>query len=273
MRGPDRASRPIIRSIRAVTKLGCRSSRSLQLRSRHAIYANSCCSAAGSQASPGMLRAHRTIQTQTIKLIVPFVAGRAGRCRWPASSRSTSRPGSARTSSIENKLRRRHQHRRQGGRGGATRRLHAARRRPEHRLLPGAVSQARFRPRQGARAGRDPGHLVARDRGRAGGAGQDHSRSWSPTSRPIPGKLTFGFGLATMPHIIGEMFKQVSGDRHHRRALSRRRSRRAPICSAGASTSTSRRLPQLLPLIRTARSGRSPTPGRSAARICRTCRP
>ena len=26
-----------------------------------------------------------------------------------------------------------------------------------------------------------------------------------------PGKLAFGFGLATMPHILGEMFKQATG--------------------------------------------------------------
>ena len=80
-----------------------------------------------------------------------------------------------------------------------------------------------FDPTKALDAGRNPGDLVASDRGRTRGAGQHHPASWSAYAKANPGKLAFGFGLATMPHIIGEIFKKASGHRYHRRALSRRR--------------------------------------------------
>ena len=55
-----------------------------------------------------------------------------------------------------------------------------------------------------------------------------------------PGKLAFGFGLATMPHIIGESSSRRAGSTSSTCPIAAA-SRPAPICSAGACTSTSRR--------------------------------
>ena len=55
-----------------------------------------------------------------------------------------------------------------------------------------------------------------------------------------PGKLTFGYGLATTPHILGETFQQATGI-DFVGVPYRGGDRRAPICSAAGSTSTWRR--------------------------------
>ena len=158
-----------------------------------------CANAAGAQDFP----------TQTIKLVVPFLAGGPVDALARVSRQHLQEPARPERHHRE-PLRRRHHHRRQGGRGGGARRLHAALHRPEHGVLPGAVSRSRFRSDEGAGAGRDRRHLVAPDRGGAIGAGQDHSGAGGH-AKANPGKLAFGFGLATMPHIIGETFKQAAG--------------------------------------------------------------
>jgi len=72
-----------------------------------------------------------------------------------------------------------------------------------------------------------------------------------------PGKLNFGYGLGTLPHILGEAFKNGDRHRHRQHPLSRRR--------AGDDGHAGRPYPDdfgtestLLPLIREGRSARSP---------------
>ena len=82
-----------------------------------------------------------------------------------------------------------------------------------------------------------------------------------------PGKLAFGFGLATMPHIIGETFKRAAGidiiDVPYRGG----EQARADLLG-GRVHITSHPCRSCCSSFATARSGRWPTLGRSAAPIC-----
>ena len=50
-----------------------------------------------------------------------------------------------------------------------------------------------------------------------------------------PNKLNFGFGLGTLPQILGETFKAADQDRHRQHSLQGRRAGPSPTCSAAAS--------------------------------------
>ena len=78
-------------------------------------------------------------------------------------------------------------------------------------LLPGAVPQSRLRSGEKPGAGRDrssPGRMCWRWRRRSRPRPSPELVAYAKAN---PGKLTFGFGLGTMPHILGETFKQVTG--------------------------------------------------------------
>ena len=172
-------------------------------------------------ALPGVLQAHRTIRTQTIKLVVPFVpAGRS--MRWPAWSPSTCRAGSARTSSSRTgpaaappSAPRRSRRRRPT----ATRCSSSVRTSPITRCCFPISISIRSRALAPVATLVTWSHVIAV----APSVPANTIAELVAHAKANPGKLAFGFGLATMPHIIGEKFKQASGHRHHRRALSRRR--------------------------------------------------
>ena len=86
------------------------------------------------------------------------------------------------------------------------------------------------------------------DGGRAGRAGQDR-RELIAYAKANPGKLKFGYGLATMPHILGETFKQADRHRPHRRALQGRRAGARADLLGGRIHINFAPPPQLLPLI------------------------
>ena len=148
--------------------------------------------------------------SQTIRLIVPFLAGGPV----DALSRVVAQHLQSRLGQnviVEN---------RSGGgttigakavASGAARRAHAARHRPEHRLLPGAVSRSGFRSDQGARRRVATlvtwSHLIAV----APAVPANNIPELVSYAKANPGKLAFGFGLATMPHIVGVVFKQATG--------------------------------------------------------------
>ena len=148
----------------------------------------------------------RDYPAQTIKLIVPFVAGGPV----DALARSIAPIMQTRLGQkimIENRS--------GAGTAWAPRpcrreagRHHAAVRRPEPRLLPGAVAEPRFRSAQEPRSGGErssPGRMCWRWRR---GAAPRTLGELIAYAKANPNKLAFGFGLATMPHIIGEVFKR-----------------------------------------------------------------
>ena len=184
---------------------------------------------------------------QTIKLIVPFSRGRAGRFPGPrdgATSAEQARPKRHHREPAG----RRHHHRRQGGGGRGAGRLHAALRRPEPRLLPGAVPQSRLRSDEELSSGRDRRHLVACAGGGAVGAGQEFAE-FVAYAKANPGKLVFGFGLATMPHILGETFRQAAGIEHVRLPYRGGEQARADLLGGRVHINIAP-VPQLLSLIR-----------------------
>ena len=182
----------------------------------------------------------RPIRTGLIKIIVPFVPGSPV----DAAARVITQHIQARLGQnivIENKSGRRHDDRSEGGDGRCAGWLHAALHRPEPRLhpvlLPNSTS-TRSRASRRSRP-RSPGRMSWRSRRpcRPGPIAELVAHA-----KANPGKLAFGYGLATTPHILGETFRQVAGSTSPAFPIAAA-SRREPICSAAGSISTSRRPP------------------------------
>ena len=103
-------------------------------------------------------------------------------------------------------------------------RLHAAPRRPESRVLPGAVSQSRLRSGQGSRCRSRLSvtwsHVIAV----APSVPAKTIAELVAYAKANPGKLAFGYRpRAPCRTSSARSFKQADRHRHHRRSLSRRR--------------------------------------------------
>ena len=154
-------------------------------------------------------RRRRTIPAQTIKLIVPFLAGGPV----DALARVVAQHLQSRLGQnviVEN---------RSGGGTTIGAKAVAAAPPDGYTLLvvgpniayyPVLFPDLDFDPGKSARAGRDPvtwSHLIAV----APAVPANTIPELVSHAKANPGKLAFGFGLATMPHIIGETFKQAAG--------------------------------------------------------------
>ena len=232
-----------------------------------ASIARRCCGLAFRRAAP----TRRAIRTRTIKVIVPFVPGSpvdAARARHRAAPADPARPERRHREPAG----RRHHDRRQGGGDRAAGRLYAAVHRPKPRLLPGAFPNLDFDP---VKSLAPVATVVTWSHVHRGGARVPANTvaELVAYAKANPGKLAFGYGLATMPHILGETFRQATGIDIV--SVPYRGGEQARGRSAGRPHPHQRRAGAATDAVHPAkaRCGRSPTPGRSEARTCPTCRP
>jgi tripartite-type tricarboxylate transporter receptor subunit TctC len=87
-----------------------------------------------------------------------------------------------------------------------------------------------------------------------------------------PNKLAFGFGLGTMPHIIGEIFKKEAGIEFNDVPYRDGEGARADLLGGRIHINIAPP-PQLLSLIQDGKIRALAYPGRRGAPICRMCRP